>query len=310
MRALAALTTVSAWCFALALTETRSREATSPFLLNILGLKSQIPVHRLFACGKTLGPTKCLSALSAWRAKNAIDAFQRDPQTRFNLTSDIEQFPWELYSNTTEDQLYSELCSGTEKLLQYRTLKFTLVPGYTLKLDSNGNGTLGVDVLRSNEVETARGSMKKKFYNIVPYLLLPGLIMSAILPFVLPALKLMTMGVVMLNNMAFTGAVFTLLRNNAFNDRYEHKVKYVNAGYKNEHLTYDHDDAYSHHYNNYDIKHSVDHVHEVVDDHGEYENAEAVEEIPANSDWLKQYYNEHEYVLAPQESVHIQNRKL
>lgn len=67
-------------------------------------------------------------------------------------------------------------------------------------------------------------------------LLLPGLIMSAILPFVLPALKLMTVGVGILNNMALTGAVFTLLRNNAFSDKYEHKIIYANEGYKNEKL--------------------------------------------------------------------------
>ncbi|XP_026752206.2 uncharacterized protein LOC113512505 [Galleria mellonella] len=304
MRALAALTTVIAWCFALALTETRSRESISPFLLNVLGFKTQKPVHRIIACAKTLGPTKCLSALSAWRAKNAIDAFKRDRGTQFNLTSDVERFPWEQYTNTTEEQLYSELCSGTEKLLQYRTLKFTLVPGYTFKLDSKGNGTLGVDILRSNEIETARGSMKKKFYNIVPYLLLPGLIMSAILPFVLPAMKLMTIGAVMLNNMAFTGAVFTLLRNNAFNDKYEYKVKYINAGYTNEHLTYEHDDAHSDHYNHYDFKHSGSHLNDVIDDHGHFENQEAVEDIPINPDWTNQHYSEKEYI-----PVHFASQK-
>lgn len=77
--------------------------------------------------------------------------------------------------------------------------------------------------------------MEKYFYELVPFILLPGLLMSAVLPFFLPTLKMMTIGAGMLNNMALSGAVFTLLRNNAFNDRYEKKVIYVNSGYLNDH---------------------------------------------------------------------------
>lgn len=68
----------------------------------------------------------------------------------------------------------------------------------------------------------------------MPLLLLPGLIMSAVLPFILPSLKMMTLAAGMLNNMALTGAVFTLLRNNAFNDNYRKKIIYVNDGYIND----------------------------------------------------------------------------
>ena len=65
-------------------------------------------------------------------------------------------------------------------------------------------------------------------------LLLPGVIISAALPFFLPTLKMMTLAAGMLNNMALTGAVFTLLRNNAFNDKYHSKVIYINDGYIND----------------------------------------------------------------------------
>lgn len=85
--------------------------------------------------------------------------------------------------------------------------------------------------------ESARTSMKKlykQFYKIMPFILVPGLIMSAVLPFFLPMLKMMTLAAGMLNNMALTGAVFTLLRNNAFNDKYQNKVIYINEGYSND----------------------------------------------------------------------------
>lgn len=75
---------------------------------------------------------------------------------------------------------------------------------------------------------------KKAFYRIVPMLLIPPLIMSAILPFVLPAMKILILWTGMINQMALMGAIFTLMRNNAFQESYEKKVIYVNNGYKNE----------------------------------------------------------------------------
>lgn len=123
---------------------------------------------------------------------------------------------------------------------------------------------------------------KETFYKILPLLIVPGLIMSAILPFVLPALKMLTLLAGMINNMAFTGAVFTLLRNNAFNDKYEHKVIYVNEGYDNEkHTHITHED---HHGGFENYEESKDEF--VIED----DNGGHIEEHPLNSDWIKQYY--------------------
>ncbi|XP_063631325.1 uncharacterized protein LOC134802587 [Cydia splendana] len=206
------------------------------------------PVGKLVTCGQALGPGKCLSALSAWRASNAAEHLLNNKEQTFNLTEDVERFPWQKYANTSDGQIYSELCDGAEKLLQFRSLKLNVGSGYSLQLNSRENGALNVDVysVSDNDVESAHSSMKKlrsRFYSIVPLLLIPGLIMSAILPFVLPALKMMVMGVVMLNNMALSSAVFTLLRNNAFNDNYYHhkKIIYTNDGYKDKH--YEHDET-------------------------------------------------------------------
>lgn len=129
--------------------------------------------------------------------------------------------------------------------------------------------------------------MRKAFYNIVPYLLLPGLIMSAILPFVLPALKMMTVAVGMLNNMALSGAIFTLLRNNAFNDKYDKKVIYVNEGYMNE----KHADIIHDHEPETDYNYEASQVHSIPA-HISGSDFDIVEEIPetSNTDWIKQYY--------------------
>ncbi|KAG6461416.1 hypothetical protein O3G_MSEX012613 [Manduca sexta] len=211
------------------------------------------------------------------------------------IATDIDKFSWKQYGNVSDEQLYSQLCDGAERLLQKRSLQLS-VPGYLFKLESKGNGTLNVDMLQNadKEIEAGRGSKKKftkMFYKIVPFLVLPGLLMSAVLPFILPALKMMTIGAGMLNNMALTGAVFTLLRNNAFNDKYEHKVLYVNAGYKNEkhaplHFTEGHPTNVQ-----YDIAYAKSHKDE-RHENNEYsidENVETIEEVPINPNWINKY---------------------
>ncbi|XP_047989751.1 uncharacterized protein LOC125229028 [Leguminivora glycinivorella] len=240
MRAFVAILTLAAW-------PACARAFDVPSAL-LAALRVGAPVQKLLICGQALGPSKCLSSLAAWRASKAVDHLLHNQQ-KFNLTEDVERFPWQKYTNISDDQIYSELCEGAEKLLQFRSLELNIASGYTLQLNSRENGALNVDVYSvSDNVESARGSMKKlrqRFYAMVPMLLIPGLIMSAILPFVLPALKMMVMGTVMLNNMALTSAIFSLLRDNAFNDNYTHKrIIYTNHGYKNKH----HEPEESHNY--------------------------------------------------------------
>lgn len=142
--------------------------------------------------------------------------------------------------------------------------------------------------LSDDRIASGRSSMKKmqkNFYNVLPLLMIPGLIMSAILPFVLPALKLMTVGVGMINNMALTGAVFTLLRNNAFSDKYEHKIIYVNEGYKNEKISpiYLHDESQ---FENVEmpLEFSASNVKGVM------ATTNDLVQIPTDADLINQYY--------------------
>ncbi|RVE52662.1 hypothetical protein evm_002781 [Chilo suppressalis] len=283
----------------------RRRDTVPHRLLSVIGVSLRSPLQRIVECSQSIGPSKCLAALSIWRAEKAASVFQRRESNDFSLLDDIRQFPWEQYMNHTQDELDGQLCEGTDKLLQYRTLKFKMLPGYELELASNGNGTLNVDILHGQQPALSRG-MKNTFYNIVPYLLLPGLLMSAVLPFVLPALKMMTLAVGMLNNMALSGAVFTLLRNNAFNDRYDKKVIYVNKGYRNDEPAhyqlethYPEEDIFVDEYenqNNHDNLQGYEstQVHNIiVPENANAVDYSAVQETPVavlNSDWINQYY--------------------
>ncbi|KOB75263.1 Uncharacterized protein OBRU01_07945 [Operophtera brumata] len=244
-------------------------------------------IRNIVDCAWTLGPAKCLNALSSWRAEKALT----HASIQSILSDDLEQFPWKKYRNSTDEELHSQLCDETERLLRRKSLSLTMIPGYRFELLSKGNGTLNVDVYKDADSGSGRGmkKLKKTFYKIIPLLVLPGLIMSAILPFVLPALKMMTLAAGMINNMAFTGAVFTLLRNNAFNDKYQHRVIYVNEGYKNEKLAH--------------FKHAHDELENYEESKDDFvigdDNGGAIEEMPLNSGWIQQYYgpNAHDEYL-------------
>lgn len=65
------------------------------------------------------------------------------------------------------------------------------------------------------------------------YLLVPALIMSGLVPYILPPIKMAVMFVSMMTNMAFTSALFTLVRSYIFDPRPEEEnVVYYNYGYK------------------------------------------------------------------------------
>ncbi|XP_011560004.3 uncharacterized protein LOC105390400 [Plutella xylostella] len=272
-----------------------SRDALDRTLSFVFG-EQDARWRRAASCARALGPAKCLNAFSVWRADNAVEAYKSYGGYRGAVVDELAKFPWEEYANVTEEALGEDLSEAAARLLQLRPLRTSLLPGYRLQLNVK-NDALNVDVYKNDEEVEARGTMKKlrkKFYAIVPLLLIPGLVMSAVLPFVLPALKMSVLGAGMLNQMALTGAIFTLLRNNAFSDYYEKKVIYVNKGYQNE------------------KKHRPVHIEEEIHSHtvddGFYEEDGAwhhgpeiteyaashdfpvVAEPPANADWINQYY--------------------
>ncbi|XP_022814813.1 uncharacterized protein LOC111348437 [Spodoptera litura] len=271
-----------------------SRQLLQTTLHSLLG-QHYHPIQRIFSCSHELGPTKCLSALSVWRAERAIKAFAQNPGKQFNLTEDVEQFPWKKFSNVSDEQLYTQLYDDTTKLLQYRSLGFDMIPGYNVKLGSKENGTMRVDIYTSDTAETGRSSTKKlqkMFHKYAPFLLVPGLVVSAIIPFILPGLKMMTLMVGMMNSMALMGATFTILRNNAFNDKYQHKVIYVNSGYENEkHFAATNNEEHIHtdHYGMvYDE--TKNHPQQASNALGvEFDNMESLPPFALNPDWLKAY---------------------
>lgn len=112
---------------------------------------TSLPIQRLVKCARDIGPSKCLSALAAFRAENALTSI-KNQKADFTLARDLKDFQWERYANKSEDQMYTQLCDGTEKLLRYRSMDFDMVPGYEIKFLSKGNGTLNFDVYHSKSI--------------------------------------------------------------------------------------------------------------------------------------------------------------
>ncbi|XP_045495254.1 uncharacterized protein LOC123694003 [Colias croceus] len=237
-------------------------------------------------CASNLGFSKCITAYGVWKAERALE-----PQ------ASERGFSWRNFMNASNEELYSKLCDDTEKLLRYRSLSMTLSEDYALQLKSTDNSSLKIDIIQNGDVATGRTSMKKMtkmFYQALPFLIFPGLIMSAVLPFFLPTLKMATLATGMLNNMALTGAVFTLLRNNAFNDnKYPKRVIYVNAGYdgnKFNHLAEaSSDDLVA---ANFDTQYSTEITHDAKDYHLIGIDPNTGISYPFNADWLKNTGNE------------------
>lgn len=88
-------------------------------------------------------------------------------------------------------------------------------------------------------VEERKISRKTMMRRWIPLMLVPGLLLAGIMPWVMPQIKMIVMVVGFMNQMAFTTALFTLIRSYVFDNSPNENIFYVNHGYKNEKLQYD-----------------------------------------------------------------------
>lgn len=88
----------------------------------------------------------------------------------------------------------------------------------------------------SNQTEvTERKMMKMNKSNILAMLFTPAMFIAGMMPWILPGIKMAVMMVTMMNNMAFSSALFALIRGYIFDTRPDDHIIYVNNGYKNQH---------------------------------------------------------------------------
>ncbi|CAG9865356.1 unnamed protein product [Phyllotreta striolata] len=83
-------------------------------------------------------------------------------------------------------------------------------------------------------VENRKTKSESPASKIIQYALIPAFFMSGVMPWIMPKLQMAVMVVTMVNNMVFSSALFTLVRNFVFDKRPDEHVVYVNNGYRNK----------------------------------------------------------------------------
>ncbi|KAJ8961748.1 hypothetical protein NQ318_021349 [Aromia moschata] len=100
-----------------------------------------------------------------------------------------------------------------------------------VKMKKN-NDTVDISFKISNRTEISARKMMGSTNNAMQYMLVPGFLMAGILPWIMPWLQMAVMGLGMVNNMAFTSALFSLVRSYVFEKEPDEHVVYVNHGYR------------------------------------------------------------------------------
>lgn len=112
----------------------------------------------------------------------------------------------------------------------------TSIYSLAMKYFGTKNNTSDVQPETDNNNEVIARKMKSKMNmkNMIPFMLVPGLLLAGIMPWVIPQLKMMVMAVGILNQVAFTSALFSLVRGYVFDTVPNEHIFYVNHGYSNE----------------------------------------------------------------------------
>lgn len=123
-------------------------------------------------------------------------------------------------------------------------LNFSLDSGLTVRAVPRDDSSVDLvfSFAKSNsEVSGRKMKMKMSTSNVVAMLFIPAMWIAGMMPWILPGIKMVVMMVTMMNNMAFSSALFSLIRGYLFDTRPEDHIVYLNYGYKNGH---------NHHHNN------------------------------------------------------------
>lgn len=107
-----------------------------------------------------------------------------------------------------------------------------------LKESFNGNTSLiSFDFIKNqnrSDVSERKLKMKMSTSNILAVLFVPAMWIAGMMPWIIPGIKMAAMMVMMMNNMAFSSALFSLIRGYLFDTQPEDHIVYLNYGYKNK----------------------------------------------------------------------------
>lgn len=140
-----------------------------------------------------------------------------------------------LHINKYKEDVSHRVAAHINKFLEQNEVSIGVGSKFTIKFIPSGNETVDMSVKFNNDSAVSERKMKMNTSNILAMLFAPAMFIAGIMPWILPGVKMAVMMVTMINNMAFSSALFALIRGYIFDTRPDDHIIYINQGYKNHH---------------------------------------------------------------------------
>lgn len=137
--------------------------------------------------------------------------------------------------NKYKEDVSRRVAAEINQFLEQNEVSIGVGSKLTIKFLPSGNETVDMTVKFNNDSAVSERKMKMNTSNILALLFAPAMFIAGIMPWVLPGVKMAVMFVTMINNMAFSSALFALIRGYIFDTRPDDHIIYINNGYKNHH---------------------------------------------------------------------------
>lgn len=187
-----------------------------------------------FACQHACVDAECADCHRESASDKVINCFNATNSAYYcfkNVLAQIISNPNQ--TNMNSNSLITLLNDELEKFARQKELSID-IGDVQLVVHNKENGNFDLSVKSSNKTDLAERKMKMKMGDFLPYLIAPAFFMAGIMPWILPKLKMAVMVVGLINNIAFSQALFSLIRNYVFNTVPEEHIIYLNNGYKNK----------------------------------------------------------------------------
>lgn len=218
--------------------------------------KASIP-QRIFNCVSNLSLTRCMKLLVLARLEARAPHFRNtgnmtsDFLNQVVSSSDDTDIPYnfyEVYAAANDSEINERLLKVFQRFFEGRKIQLHFIPGIIVNLVPSTNNMLEFSLKENlNQGRGDGGGLggggggllgnknKKGGYGYyaqfaVPFFVLPAVLFSSFLPFLIPALKMATMFAGVVNNAALLASIMYLARQVAIENEQKQTV-YFNPGY-------------------------------------------------------------------------------
>lgn len=174
--------------------------------------------------------TDCLHFCNGTKVKNDVEYLSEEGKSE---TKGEEAVGY--YNSTEGAKEENGVVDVIDRFLKKGAVDISLDPEFVVKAASAGNNTVDLTFSfgKDNSEVLAARKMKMSKSNVLALFLIPAMWIAGMMPWILPGIKMVVMMVTMMNNMAFSTALFSLIRGYLFDVRPDDHIIYLNYGYKN-----------------------------------------------------------------------------